>query len=93
MIQNSSFIISFSAVTVMNMPADAGVPCFKIIMLGAVFKETSCLTHSVAAHQCQLVKMHSKPQYGGVTLLNRKLYLEIKDFDFVCAFVVWRIPW
>jgi hypothetical protein len=38
-------------VAVMDMPEDAGVPCNKITMLGAVFKETSYLTHSVAAQQ------------------------------------------
>jgi hypothetical protein len=40
MIWSASFIISLSTLAVMNMPADAGVPCDKITMLGAVFKET-----------------------------------------------------
>jgi hypothetical protein len=54
----------------MNMPADADVPCDKITVLGTVFKETSCLTQSVAAYQCQYVNIHSKLQYRGVTLLK-----------------------
>ena len=70
MIQSASFITSLSKVAVMNMPADAGVPCDKITVFGAVFKETSCLTQSVAAHQCQYVNIHSKLQYRGVTLVK-----------------------
>jgi hypothetical protein len=70
MVQSASFIISLSTVDVTNMPADAGVPCNKITVLGTVFKETSCLTQSVAAYQCQYVNIHNKLQYRGVTLLK-----------------------
>jgi hypothetical protein len=70
MIQSASFVISLSTVAVMDIAADAGVPCNKITLLGAVFKETSYLTQSVAAHQCQCVNIHSKLQYRGVTLAN-----------------------
>jgi hypothetical protein len=49
MIESALFIISLGTVAVMNMPADAGVPCDKITVLGAVFIETSCLTQSVTA--------------------------------------------
>jgi hypothetical protein len=88
-------------VAVMDMPADAGVPCGKITMLGALFKETSYLTHSVAAYQCRCVNIHSKLQYRGVTLLNCKHYLEIKGFNCVCGscgveipmIVLWIIVW
>jgi hypothetical protein len=70
----------------MNMPADAGVSCDKITVLGAAFKEASCLTQSDAEYQCQCVNIHSKLWYRGVTLLNLKLYLEIKGFSCVCGF-------
>ena len=70
MIQSASFTVSLSTVAVMNMPADASVPCDKITVLVAVFKETSCLTQSVAAHQCQCVNIYSKLQYRGVALLD-----------------------
>ena len=70
MIQSALYIISLSTVAVKIIPADAGVPCDTIAKLGAVFKETSCLTKSVTTHQCQFVNLRSKLQYGGVTLLN-----------------------
>ena len=85
MIQNALFIISLSTVAVMNMPADGGVPCNKITTLGVVLKETSCLTQSVAAHQCQHVKIHSKPQKKVIRIMMgcgrrdscRKLFAEL----------------
>ena len=49
MIQSVSFIISLSTAAVMDMPADVGVPCDKFTMLGAVLKETFCLTQSVCS--------------------------------------------
>ena len=70
MIQSALYIISLSTVAVNIIPADAGVTCDKITVLGAVFKETSCLTKSVTTHQRQFVNLHSKLQYRGVTLLN-----------------------
>jgi len=101
MIQSASFTVSLSTVAVMNMPADASVPCDKITVLVAVFKETSCLTQSVAAHQCQCVNIYSKLQYRGVALLDWKLYLEIEGFNCGCGFcgvetqmvVLWVVVW